>query len=163
MSLWIPDLAGCVGIYLRIADPIFPIRASAISFALFFSRAMNSRIIVWIQSMIPDILRRLVDLRNSGYSGNFNGNGALKTVCLSDTKRARHGRNQMPVLLGDLIQKSCEWMEGAALIFKEQIPFKEQSLLSRYLKTDCMNALQVLPVLMCSIVHDFLRIIKFPR
>jgi hypothetical protein len=76
--------------------------------------------------MIPDILRRLVDLGNSGYSGNFNGNGALKTVFLSDNERARHGRNQMPVLLGDLIQKSCEWMEGAALIFKEQIPFKEQ-------------------------------------
>lgn len=92
------------GEYLRIADPIFEIRVSAISFALFLSRAMNSRIIVWIRSMIPDILRRLVDLINSGYSGNFNGNGALKSVCLSDIKRARHGRDQMLVLLGDLVQ-----------------------------------------------------------
>jgi hypothetical protein len=52
--------------------------------------------------MIPDILSRLVNLSNNGYSGNFNGNGARKTVCLSDTKRARHGRNQMPVLWGIL-------------------------------------------------------------
>jgi len=44
------------------------------------------------------ILRRVVEMKNSGYSGNFNGNGARKTVCLSDTKRARHGRDQMPVL-----------------------------------------------------------------
>jgi hypothetical protein len=64
--------------------------------------------------MIPDILRRLVDLRNSVYSGNFNGNGALKTVCLSDAKRARHGRDQMPVLRGDLIQGSGWRVEGAA-------------------------------------------------
>jgi hypothetical protein len=37
-------------------------------------------------------------MKNSGYYGNFNGNGARKTVFLSDTKRARHGRDQMPVL-----------------------------------------------------------------
>ena len=37
-------------------------------------------------------------MSNSGYSGNFKGNGACKTVCLSDIKRARHGRDQMPVL-----------------------------------------------------------------
>jgi hypothetical protein len=92
------------GEYLRIADPIFEIRVSAISFAHVLSRAMNSRNIVWIQSMIPDILRRLVDLGNSGYSGNFNGNGALKSVCLSDIERARHGHDQMLVLLGVLVQ-----------------------------------------------------------
>jgi hypothetical protein len=37
-------------------------------------------------------------MSNSGYSGNFKGNGACKSVCLSDTKRARHGCDQMPVL-----------------------------------------------------------------
>jgi hypothetical protein len=37
-------------------------------------------------------------MSNSGYSGNFNGNGARKTICLSDIKRARHGLDQMPVL-----------------------------------------------------------------
>jgi hypothetical protein len=37
-------------------------------------------------------------MSNSGYSGNFKGNGARKTICLSDIKRARHGRDQMPVL-----------------------------------------------------------------
>jgi len=110
----LPEAGGHDVEYLRIADPIFPIRISAISFALVLCRAMNSRIIVWIQSMIPDILSRLVDLRNNGYSGNFNGNGALKSVCLSDIKRARHGRDQMLVLRGDLIQKSGWWMEGAA-------------------------------------------------
>jgi len=67
-----------------------------------------------IRSMIPDILSRLVDLRNSGYSGNYKGNGALKSVCLSDIKRVRHGRNQMLVLKVDLVQKSGWWMEGAA-------------------------------------------------
>jgi hypothetical protein len=60
MSLWIPALAGRDSVYLRIADPIFSIRALGISFALVLSRAMNSRIIVLIQSMIPDILSRLV-------------------------------------------------------------------------------------------------------
>ena len=106
MSRWIPAWAGRNGKYLRIADPIFPIRAAAISFALVLIRAMNSRIIVMIQSMFSDILSRLVDLRNSRYFGNFIGNGARKTVYLSDTKRARHGRDQIPVLRGDLIQKS---------------------------------------------------------
>jgi hypothetical protein len=62
----------------------------------------------------------LVDLRNNGYSGNFNGNGALKTVCLSDNERARHGHVQMPVLREDLIRKSGWRVEGAAKIFKEQ-------------------------------------------
>jgi hypothetical protein len=102
----LPEAGGDNGSYWWIADPIFPIRISAISFALVFSRAMNSRIIVWIQSMIHDILRRLVDFRNSGYPGNFNGNGAHKTVFLSDNKRARLFPNQMLVLRGDLIQKS---------------------------------------------------------
>ena len=92
-----PAAGGHDSEYLRIADPIFPIRISAISFAIALSRTMNSRIIVVIRSMIPDILSRLVDLRNNGYSGNFSGNGALKSVCLSDTKRARHGLGQMPV------------------------------------------------------------------
>ena len=115
MSLWIPALGGHDGVYLRIADPIFPTRASAISFALVLSRAMNSRIIVLIRSMIRDILSKSVNLSNSGYSGNFNGNGARKTVCLSDAKRAQHGHDQLPVLRGDLIQKSGWRMEGAAL------------------------------------------------
>jgi len=47
---------------------------------------------------ISGILRRVVEMKNSGYFGNFNGNGACKSVCLSDTKRARHGRDKMPVL-----------------------------------------------------------------
>jgi hypothetical protein len=115
MSLWIPALGGHDGVYLRIAGPIFAIRASAISFALVLSRAMNSRIIVLNQSMIPDILSKSVDLSNSGYFGNFNGNGARKTVCLSDTKRARRGLDLNPVLRGDLIQKPGWRMEGAAL------------------------------------------------
>jgi hypothetical protein len=60
--------------------------------------------------MIPDILRRLVDLRNSGYPGNFSGNGAFKSVCLSDIERARHGHSQMPVLWGDLSKNLVgEW------------------------------------------------------
>jgi len=57
--------------------------------------------------MIPDILSRLVNLSNSGYFGNFNGIGARISVYLSDIKRARHGRDQIPVLRGDLIQKQA--------------------------------------------------------
>jgi hypothetical protein len=37
-------------------------------------------------------------MKNREYSGNFNGNGTHKTVFLSEIKRARHGRDQMPVL-----------------------------------------------------------------
>jgi hypothetical protein len=64
-------------------------------------------------------------LRNSGYSGNFNGNGARKTVCLSDTKRARHGRDQMPVLRGDFVQRpvikiSGRTQDDCPFIFKNQ-------------------------------------------
>jgi len=53
-------------------------------------------------------------MRNSGYFGNFNGNGACKTVHLSDNQRARHGRDQMPVLRGIWMGKRDLGREGAA-------------------------------------------------
>ena len=147
MNSWAISPAAGVhdGKYLRIADPIFPIRISAISFALVLSRAMNSWIIVVNRSMIPDILRRLVDFRNSGNPGNFNGNGAFNTICLSDIKRARHGRGQMLVLRGDLIKKSGWWVGGAAKIFKEQTSAIRTKISVLLLLHWCMDALQVMP------------------
>ena len=94
-------------------------------------------------------------MRNSKYSGNFNGNGALKTVCLSNSKRARHGRDQIPVLLGDFFKI---WLANGwcRVNIQKPILLKEQKLLSRYLKTDIMNALKVVHTCMSLMIHDFL-------
>ena len=54
-------------------------------------------------------------MSNSGYSGNFNGNRARKTICLSDTKRARRGRDQMLVLRRIWMGKRDLARVGAAL------------------------------------------------
>ena len=158
MSRRIPAWAGWDGKYFRIADPIFPIRALAISFALVLIRVMNSRIIVLIQSMFRDILSRLVDLRNSGYFWNFIRNGARKTVCLSDNERARHGRDQIPVLRGDLVQKSGWRVEGAAWIFKEQTPARRTIVTVMIPHVWWYECTAGTGCLRGTVVHDFLRV-----
>jgi hypothetical protein len=108
--------------------------------------------------MIPDILSKLVDLRNNGYFGNFNGNGALKSVCLSDIKRARHSRDQILVLREDLVQKSGWWVEGAAKIFKEKTSaIRTIEFLFCCFLTGGLNSLRVIPDFMGTMVQDFLR------